>query len=271
MSNVTKTTEPAPAGESGTEDKDTWGEFLKTVIYALLIAVTFRTVAFEPFNIPSESMLPTLLVGDHLLVSKTSYGYSRFSIPFSPPLFEGRIFASPVERGDVAVFRYPGNTSIDYIKRIVGVPGDKIMIINDVLFINDKPVERQRVHNFVHPDRDEVYMQFQETLPNGVSYNTLKCKYYGPIRNCDVNTRLFGPVVVPDGHYFAMGDNRDNSLDSRIPVQADGVGFVPFENFIGRADVIFFSTCGSDCNAPLWKPWNWFSAMRYDRIFNGIE
>jgi signal peptidase I len=256
-----------------------WTEFLRTVIYAVVIAVVFRTAAYEPFNIPSESMLPTLLYGDYLLVSKASYGYSKHSLPFDLPLFEGRVFEEPVERGDVAVFKWPGDNSTAYIKRIVGLPGDKIQVTGGVLHINGEAVKRIRVEDFDHPDNDAVYPQYEETLPNGVSYRTLDCRVtYVTICNTDGdNTREF---LVPDGHYFAMGDNRDNSSDSRFPKPPDGihyqlsgtgVGYVPEVNMVGRADVLFFSTCGSDCDAPLWKPWNWPSALRYGRFFNAIN
>jgi signal peptidase I len=254
------------------KQQESWGDFARTVIYALLIAMAFRTAAYEPFNIPSESMLPTLLYGDYLLVSKPSYGYSRHSLPFDLPLFEGRIFESPVERGDVAVFKWPGDNSTAYIKRIIGLPGDTVKVRNDVLYINGEAVKRERVEDFQHPDRDRVYQQFRETLPNGVSYMTLQFRY----TEVD-NTKVY---TVPEGHYFAMGDNRDDSSYSRKPlppfcikrpVPGTGVGFIPAVNMVGRADVLFFSTCGSDCDAPLWKPWNWFTAMRYDRFFDTIH
>ena len=245
--------------------EESWTEFLRTVVYALVIAVAFRTLAYEPFNIPSESMLPNLLYGDYLLVSKTSYGYSKHSLPFDLPLFEGRVFEDSVVRGDVAVFKWPGDNSTAYIKRIVGLPGDEMQVINGALHINGKAVKRERIGDFHHPDRNVVVRQYRETLPNGVSYKTLD---YGISRGD--NTKLF---KVPEGHYFAMGDNRDNSSDSRFPSppQGVGVGYVPIVNLVGRADVLFFSSCGSDCDAPLWKPWNWPSAIRYSRFFSAIE
>jgi len=246
------------------KSEESWTEFLRTIVYALIIAIGFRTVAYEPFNIPSESMLPNLLYGDYLLVSKASYGYSKHSF-FDIPLFEGRIFESPVTRGDVAVFKWPGDNSTAYIKRIVGLPGDEIQVRSGVLFINGQAVKRERVEDFEHPDRPQTIRQYQETLPNGVSYKTLDL---GASRGD--NTKVFR---VPAGHYFAMGDNRDNSSDSRFRISPHdvGVGFVPAVNMVGRADVLFFSTCGSDCDAPLWKPWNWPGALRYSRFFDGIE
>jgi signal peptidase I len=259
--------------------EESWTEFLRTVIYAIVIAVVFRTAAYEPFNIPSESMVPTLLYGDYLLVSKSSYGYSKHSLPFDLPLFEGRIFADEVERGDVAVFKWPGDNSTAYIKRIVGLPGDKMQVLNGLLHINGEAVKRERVEDFHHPDNDAVYPQYEETLPNGVTYRTLDCKvtYVTICRTAGDNTKVY---TVPVGHYFAMGDNRDNSSDSRFPKPPDGihyqlpgtgVGFVPAVNLVGRADVLFFSTCGSDCDAPLWKPWNWPGALRYSRFFDAIN
>ncbi|RMF08207.1 MAG: signal peptidase I [Alphaproteobacteria bacterium] len=239
------------------------GETIRTIIAALLIAVVFRSFAYQPFNIPSESMVPTLLVGDYLFVSKFSYGYSRHSLPFSPPLFEGRIFAGKVKRGDVAVFKLPRDGRTDYIKRIVGLPGDRIQIRNSVLYINGEPVRRERVADFVSDDPNlsiRRAARYRETLPNGVSYMTLDL--YGPTDND--NTAVFR---VPEGYYFALGDNRDNSADSRLPMSR-GVGLVPAENLVGRAEVIIFSTDGS---ARWWEFWDWIGAMRFNRFFQDIS
>lgn len=252
-----------------------WGEFIRTVTLAILVALAFRTIAYEPFNIPSESMLPNLLVGDYLLVSKFSYGYSKHSMPLSPNVYDGRIGEKPVTRGDIAVFKFPVDDRTDYIKRIVGLPGDKIQVVNGHLSINDVPVKRERIEDFKHPDKGLNYPQYRETLPNGVSYNTLDCGYntYGVVRglvalNCEQGTTdNFGPHVVPDGHYFAMGDNRDNSTDSRVAQRRNGVGNVPAENLVGRAEVIFFSTFG----ARFWEFWNWLGAARFDRFFTAIK
>ncbi|WP_420404735.1 signal peptidase I [Nisaea sp.] len=236
-------------------------EFIKTLVYAILIAVAFRTVAYEPFNIPSGSMFPTLLVGDYLFVSKPSYGYSRHSLPFSPALFDGRILASAPERGDVAVFKKPTDESTDYIKRVIGLPGDRIQMKQGRLHINGEMVPRRRVEDYVMTDpygRAVSIPQFIETLPNGVEHHILE--QLGDRAQHD-NTREF---EIPEGFYFMMGDNRDNSLDSR-----DGsVGLVPFENFVGRAEFLFFSTDGSARGYEFWK---WPFATRYSRLFQAIE
>lgn len=239
-------------------------ETVMTVVYAVLIAIVIRTVAFEPFNIPSGSMRPTLEVGDYLFVSKYSYGYSRFSLPLGLDLFEGRVFEQPVERGDVVVFRKPGDTSTDFIKRIVGLPGDRIRVADGVLIINDVPVPRVRVDDYVETLSNgsvQRIEQWRETLPNGVSYITFDADHSSPTDNT-------GTYEVPPGHYFAMGDNRDNSLDSRIRPEFGGVGFVPSENLVGRAEIIFFSTDGS---AGLFEPWKWFGAIRFGRLLQGIR
>ena len=249
-----------PNGSTGKFSLDGMWENVKTVVYAVLIAVTIRTVAFEPFNIPSGSMIPTLLVGDYLFVSKFSYGYSRYSLPWSPPLFSGRIFRSQPERGDVAVFRHPSNTDTDYIKRIVGLPGDRIQVRRGILYINDEPVKRRRIEDFIETDRfgkRRRQPRYEETLPNGVSFHVLDMLYDGALDNTPVYT-------VPSGYFFAMGDNRDNSLDSR----AANVGYVPEENLVGRAEFIFFSTDG---HARFWEFWNWPVATRYARILQGIS
>ncbi|MFQ5984826.1 MAG: signal peptidase I [Alphaproteobacteria bacterium] len=235
-------------------------ETAKTLIYAALIAVAIRTVAYEPFNIPSSSMVPTLLVGDYLFVSKFSYGYSRFSLPFNLPLIPDRIFFTPPQRGDVAVFKLPRDNETDYIKRIIGLPEDRIQVRGGILYINGEPVKRERIEDFVEVKpygREVRYTQYVETLANGVGYRMLDLTPNGSLDNTLVYT-------VPPGHYFAMGDNRDNSLDSRV---LDGVGFIPAENLIGRAEFIFFSTDG---NARLWEIWKWPSATRFGRIFTGV-
>lgn len=239
------------------------GETIRTIVVALLIAVVFRSFAYQPFNIPSESMVPTLLTGDYLFVSKFSYGYSRHSFPFSPPLFDGRIFGGEVKRGEVAVFKLPRDGRTDYIKRIIGLPGDTIQIRDSVIHINGTPIKRERVEDFVTDDPNLTVRrapQYRETLPNGVSYMTLDL--YGLIDND--NTPVFR---VPEGYYFAMGDNRDNSADSRLPMSR-GVGLVPVENLVGRADIITFSVNGE---ARWWEVWEWFGAIRYDRFFKTIS
>ena len=234
-------------------------ETARTLIYAVAIALFVRTFAYEPFNIPSGSMKPTLLVGDYLFVSKFSYGYSRYSLPFSLPLFKGRLFGSLPKRGDVAVFKLPADNSTDYIKRIVGLPGDKMQMINGILHINGEPVEVRRLGLFKDDEKGRITEDplYEETLPNGKTHEILDLTSLGALDN----TRVY---EVPEGHVFAMGDNRDNSLDSRV----DHVGFVPLINLIGRADFLLFSVNGS---AKLWEPWKWPWAIRYHRLFQPIN
>ena len=212
------------------------GETVKVVIEALLLAVLFRTLLFQPFYIESGSMKDTLLIGDYLFVSKFAYGYSRFSLPFSPPLFEGRLFGQQPARGDIVLFKLPSDNETDYIKRLVGLPGDKIQVRHSILYINDQPVPRTELGPYVDPDDGVPYTRYRETLPNGVSYEVLDREPDSFEDNTDV-------YVVPEGHYFMMGDNRDNSSDSRFPSVpgGTGVGYVPFENLVGPAKVIFFS------------------------------
>lgn len=238
-----------------------WIETVKTVVYAVLIALVIRTVAYEPFNIPSGSMEPTLLVGDYLFVSKLSYGYSRYSLPGSLPVIPGRIFMSAPKRGDVAVFKLPADTSKDYIKRIIGLPGDRIQMQRGRLYINGRMVPRRRIENFVYePDkllRRATVAQFIETLPNGVEHRILET--VGDFGQLDDTVEF----LVPKEHYFAMGDNRDRSQDSRTRA----VGFIPEVNLVGRADILFFSVDGS---AEWWEFWNWPGGIRFGRLFNAV-
>jgi signal peptidase I len=227
-----------------------FGETVKVIVQALILALVIRTFLFQPFSIPSGSMMPTLLVGDYLFVSKWSYGYSRYSLPLSPDLFEGRLLGSDPERGDVVVFRKPREEDTDYIKRIVGLPGDRLQMREGILFINGQAVPREAVEDFISDDGTRV-PQYRETLPNGVSYMTLDLSP----NSAGDNTREF---VVPAGHYFMMGDNRDNSLDSRFDV-----GYVPFENLVGKAQMIFFSIQGDV--SPL-EIWQWPTELRPSRI-----
>jgi signal peptidase I len=247
--------------QTGTKRKEGgFAETVRVVFHALIIALVIRTFLFQPFNIPSGSMIPTLLVGDYLFVSKFSYGYTHYSFPFSPPLFSGRIFGSQPQRGDVVVFRLPKDDSVDYIKRVIGLPGDRIQMVDGVLNINGVPVPRKRVEDFV-TDEDGVVQrvkQYRETLPDGVSYNTLDLTDNGFYDNTPVYT-------VPPGDYFMMGDNRDNSTDSRVLSQ---VGYVPAENIIGKAQIIFFSI-RDDTHA--WEIWRWPWSVRWDRLFTLVR
>ena len=233
-------------------------EFIKTIVIAGALALGFRSLLFEPFNIPSGSMIPTLLVGDYLFVSKYSYGYSRYSFPFGMVPFDGRVFEMSPERGDVAVFRQPQNESVAFIKRIVGLPGDRIQVTDGILRINNVAVNRVRKGFATASDGYNVirFAVYQETLPNGKSYLTQERS------DDDVldNTNVF---LVPEGHYFMMGDNRDNSRDSRTT----SVGMVPTENLIGRAERLFFS---HNSSAHLWEIWKWPFAIRYGRLGDGI-
>ncbi|MHA1189701.1 MAG: signal peptidase I [Alphaproteobacteria bacterium] len=237
-----------------------FGETVKVLIQALLIALVFRTLLFHPFNIPSGSMMPTLLVGDYLFVSKFSYGYSRYSFPIDLPFIKNRIWSGEPERGDVAVFRLPRDTKTDYIKRVIGLPGDMIQMKSGVLFINGEAVKREPVEDYIGSNsfgRSSSVRQYRETLPNGVDYLTLDLNENSEKDTTDI-------YEVPPGHYFMMGDNRDNSTDSRF---LEFVGFVPFENFVGRAEVIFFSV---EEDSRVWQIWKWPSTLRPSRIFNGL-
>lgn len=241
-----------------TKSKNSIFENIRTLIYAILIAFFIRTFILQPFTIPSGSMLPNLLVGDYLFVSKYSYGYSRYSLPFSPNIIKDRIFARLPERGDVVVFRLPNDTDVDYIKRVIGLPGDKIQIKNGLIYINDEEVS---VTNY-----NDDYKYFTQYNKNTLKNEILDGKSHLVL---DLETGSLGDNTgiyrVPNDHYFMMGDNRDNSLDSRF---IDQVGYVPFENFVGRAEFLFFS---SDKSVPLWKIWNWHKKFRFDRIAKKIN
>jgi len=241
------------------QDKSGWLDTIKTLFIAGLIAISFRSVIAEPFNIPSGSMIPTLLVGDYLFVSKFSYGYSRHSFPFSAAPISNRVMASMPERGDVAVFRLPSNVSVDYIKRVVGLPGDRIQVKRGILHINGQAVERRLVGNgnIASGQTSLVTQRYEEVFPDGHTHIIQEVSDNQVFDNTPEFT-------VPEGHYFMMGDNRDNSRDSR----SSSVGFVPFKNFIGRAEFLFFSHGG---DARFWEVWKWPFSVRISRIFSGIS
>jgi signal peptidase I len=266
----------AAAHDSKRKSEEGLWETAKVIVQALLIAFFVRTFLYQPFNIPSGSMYPTLMVGDYLFVSKLSYGYSRYSFNFSlgfagteivkccPFNFKGRtFFADTPERGDVAVFKLPRDNETDYIKRVIGLPGDRIQMRDGVLFINGQAVKKEPTEDYANSD-GEAYQgetripRYRETLPNGVSYYVLDAEPDGTADNTE-------EYVVPAGHYFMMGDNRDNSQDSRF---TNAVGYVPIENFVGRADIIFFSISP---DARLWEIWKWPLEIRWGRFFDLVN
>lgn len=246
--------------KTGWQQTALWHE-IKGFLNALVVALVIRTFLYQPFLIPSESMYPTLMIGDFLIVNKFVYGYCNHTFPLSPPVIDNRIFAGDLKRGDVVVFHNPkhkdhdGNAEpLDYIKRLIGLPGDRVQVIEGILHINGEAVKLEKIDDYQMIDgegRFQVHPQYLETLPNGVKHHILKALPMGS-GGLD-NTPEF---LVPQGHYFMMGDNRDNSKDSRV---MDAVGFVPAKEVIGRADVVLMSHLGK-----LFKPWTWFN-IRYDR------
>lgn len=262
-------------------------EIVKTVTYALLIALFLRVLFFQPFTIPSASMEPNLLQGDYIIVSKYSYGYSRHSIPLSPPLFKGRIFFHEPKRGDIIVFKLPRQDHVDYIKRLIGLPGDKIQVIGGVILVNGKPISHTPGKTFIAPNGGfpAEATEYREEIRPGKVIRTQQISGFGSADNTGVYT-------VPKGCYFFMGDNRDNSADSRFepglkpgsfaaracPWDASlddqigrenlGVGFVPAENLVGKAQIILLSW---DAKAKLFKPWTWFLDARPSRFFRVLH
>lgn len=262
------------AGDETARHSDGWGSFAWFLVKLLVAVLLLRTLAFSPFSIPSESMLPRLMNGDYLLAAKWPYGFSRHSLPIDLPLPEGRILAGSPERGDVVIFKHPVDGR-DYIKRVIALPGDSIAVMGGQLALNGKLVERERIADFLVPlspntgcewggestrltDGREAcrYLRFRETLPGGKSYEVLD---FGLTTGDS-----YAPVRVPEGTMFVMGDNRDNSRDSRWEAAAgDAVGLVPQDRLVGRAGVVVWSTDGS---AEWIKPWTWVSAARWARI-----
>ncbi|MGD0562723.1 MAG: signal peptidase I [Roseiarcus sp.] len=248
-----------------------WWETVKVIVEALIIALVVRTLLFQPFNIPSGSLVPTLLVGDYLFVSKYSYGYSHYSLPgfldLAPASMPGRLFASQPKRGDIIVFKLPRDGETDYIKRLIGLPGDKIQMIKDRLYINGQIVEREPLPPYSttgHFGSSEDVPHYLETLPGGVKHEIIQLDGDANPMPYTANTDVY---EVPPGNYFFMGDNRDNSSDSRVPPDKGGVGYVPFDNLVGRAEVIFFSVDG----APAWEFWRWPSTVRWNRMFHAVH
>jgi signal peptidase I len=268
-----------PAKDDKPESAWSLARFFLTLV---ILTWALRSFIVQPFNIPSGSMVPTLYIGDYLIVAKWPYGFSRYSFPFGFPAFDGRIFSHVPARGDVVVFRHPDEKA-DLIKRVIGVPGDTVAVRDGRLILNGRAVQREPLKpvtvevspnspcRVIPPalpktvargaDSFCVFTAYRETLPGGPSYTVLDQVPHGQADN-------FGPVRVPEGHIFLMGDNRDDSLDSRYPAYAGGIGMVPAENLIGRAMVTFWSTDGS---ASYVKPWTWFSALRGSRIGNGYS
>lgn len=264
--------------EAPAEQKESWGETLRFFLLLFIAALALRTFILAPFSIPSGSMLPNLMIGDYLFVTKWPYGFSRYSFPFGVASFDGRVLGRLPDRGDIVVFRYPGNTGEDYVKRVIGHPGDRIEVRAGVVILNGRPVPRRRIADYAMPVSPNspcravrpgsarqlpdgpgatvcAYPRFQETL-GGRSYEVLD-------QVTDSDGDNFAPIIVPEGHLFVMGDNRDDSQDSRFPVSQLGVGLLPVENLVGEVLIAFWSTDGS---AEWVKPWTWFTAARWDRL-----
>ncbi len=244
------------------EQKKAPGRFYESWTFLIVVCIAvplfLRSVAYAPFHIPSGSMKPNLLVGDYLFVSKFAYGYSRYSFPLGIKFFEGRMMNTDPSRGDVIVFRMPTDTKVDYIKRLIGLPGDTVQMIEGRLYLNGRLVPKERVDDFVEEQEDGSLRRiprYRETLPEGLAYYVLDEDSHGRLDT----TPLYR---VPEGHYFFMGDNRDNSQDSRVQ---NLVGFVPGDNLVGRAELIFFSNSGT-----LWKPFKWLFSFRPGRFVQAV-
>jgi signal peptidase I len=261
------------ATEAPVAKEEGWWETIKVIVEALIIALVVRTVLFQPFNIPSGSLIPTLLIGDYLFVSKYAYGYSHYSLPsfldWAPSAMPGRIFFSPPKRGDIVVFRPPGDPDEDFIKRVIGLPGDKVQMTKGRLFINGVEVPREAAPPYEMSDpygKPSTVPHYYETLPDssgqpdGVKHEIIQ-------RDGDEGAlSTTGLFQVPPDHFFMMGDNRDNSSDSRVV--GGQVGYVPAENLVGRAEIIFFSV---DEGAAAWQFWRWPQTVRWGRLFQRVR
>ncbi|MDR2777953.1 MAG: signal peptidase I [Rickettsiales bacterium] len=237
------------------DDEEGVREFVKSIVCAFVLAIFIRSFLYEPFHIPSGSMKPGLLEGDYIFVSKFKYGYSRYSLPFGPAIIENRIFNfRKPERGDVIVFKLPRDTKVNYIKRLIGLPGDKIAIRNNILYINGEEIGREYIGEYSDEREYWISLMFRENFLDGRMFNVLQKKIY--------DSRGDGDFTVPEGYYFFMGDNRDNSVDSRFKE----TGFVPYKNIIGKANIIFFSKRDS-----ILKFWKWHKSIRFNRIFKIIR
>ena len=242
-------------------DKNILIDNLKTILYALVIAIAIRSVLIQPFYIPSSSMEPTLLIGDRLFVTKYSYGYSKHSLPFSPPIFKGRLFSVIPKTGDVVVFKTPSDNRTDYIKRLIGLPGDRVQFIDGNLFINNNQIFKSKIseNDIIYCGKKTVQVNtFKEKLPNGKKHKSVYLKNYS-YQNSDL-------FIIPDQHYFFLGDNRDCSKDSRYLAS---VGYVHEDNLVGKAQFIFFS---SDFRiASIFSFWKWNKTIRLNRFFKKIN